>query len=84
MKNSMGMDSSVLVREARNAMRADLALMASSAGTIPSTFFWFGQIKHPYIEQHDSAEPGAETDNTNAVRQRKRIDNTLHAAANLS
>ena len=40
----MGIDSKVLVRENSIAVRADFALVAASASTIPSAFFWFGQI----------------------------------------
>ena len=36
---SIGSDNSVLMREAIPAMRAALALAASSAGTMPSTLF---------------------------------------------
>src|SRR5574340_1541219 len=44
MKNSMGMESSVLVREARKATRRALFFCSSEAGVMPRIFFWVGQI----------------------------------------
>jgi hypothetical protein len=44
MKNSIGMDSAVLVREARNATRRALFFSSSVADTRPRIYFWFGQI----------------------------------------
>ena len=39
MKKSIGIDSIVLVREARNAILAALVFSSADAGTIPNTFF---------------------------------------------
>ena len=44
MKNSIGIDSIVLVREARSATRRALFFSSSVAGFIPRIFCWFGQI----------------------------------------
>src|SRR5881394_3323459 len=41
---SIGIDSIVLAREARNATRRAFAICSAVASTSPSTFFWFGQI----------------------------------------
>ena len=42
---SIGIDSNVFAREARNATRRAFAICSAVASTMPSTFFWFGQIK---------------------------------------
>ena len=42
---NIGMDSTKLAREASIATRRALAFSSSVAGTMPSTRFWFGQIK---------------------------------------
>ena len=44
MKNNIGIDSMVLVREARNATRRALPFSSSVADTIPRIYFWLGQI----------------------------------------
>ena len=44
MKKSIGIESIVFVREARNAMRRALTFSSSVAGTIPRIFFWFRQM----------------------------------------
>jgi hypothetical protein len=44
MKNSIGIDSMVLVRDARKATRRALFFSSSVAETMPRIFFWFGQI----------------------------------------
>jgi hypothetical protein len=41
---TIGMDSSVFVREASNAVFFARAISSGEAFTRPSTFFWFGQI----------------------------------------
>ena len=42
---SIGIESMVLVRDARNATRRAFAIWSAVASTSPSTFFWFGQMK---------------------------------------
>src|SRR5260221_1565490 len=42
----MGIDSMVLVREASPAMRPARFFSSGCAGTMPSTFFWFGQMRN--------------------------------------
>ena len=42
---NIGIESRVFVRDARNAVRLPLAMASGVASTMPSTFFWFGQIK---------------------------------------
>src|ERR1043165_2062186 len=44
MNRIIGIDSIVLVREARNAVRRALAFSSSVAGFRPRTFCWLGQI----------------------------------------
>ena len=44
MKNSMGMDSITLVRDARKAVRRALAFSSSVAGFMPRIFCWLGQM----------------------------------------
>src|SRR3569833_980023 len=44
MKNSIGIDNMVVVRDARKATRRALFFSPSDAVTMPSIFFWFGQI----------------------------------------
>ena len=44
MKNSIGIDNTVLAREARKAVRRALSFSSSVAWTSPRIFFWFGQI----------------------------------------
>ena len=41
---------------------AAFAFAASSAGTRPSTFFWFGQMIDPDVERHDQRQPHADAD----------------------
>jgi len=55
MQSSIGIDSKVLVREKIIAVRAALAFAASSAATIPSAFFWFGQITNQTLKAMISA-----------------------------
>src|SRR5689334_12351686 len=45
MKKTMGIDSIVLVREARNATRRAFAFSASVAGFMPRIFCWLGQMR---------------------------------------
>ena len=57
MQNSMGIESSVLVRENSMAVRADLAFESASASTMPSARFWFGQmtnqtLNHMIVPSH--------------------------------
>ena len=47
------------MREVSMARRAAFAFSSSSAGTRPSTFFWFGQMIIPDIEGHDEAKDAA-------------------------
>ena len=44
MKNSIGIDSIMLVRDARNATRRALFFSSSVAGFMPRIFCWLGQI----------------------------------------
>src|SRR5207247_2209974 len=44
MKNSIGIDSAVFVREARKATRRALFFSSSVAATMPRIFFWLGQM----------------------------------------
>ena len=49
---NIGMDSIVLVLEARKAVLAAFAFSSAVASTIPRTFFWFGQIKTQTSSTH--------------------------------
>ena len=45
MKRSMGIESIVFVRDASSAVRRARFFSSSEAATIPSTFFWLGQMR---------------------------------------
>ena len=57
-----GIDSSVFVRDARNAVRLPFAISSALASTMPSIFFWFGQINTHTLKSIISAQPGANAD----------------------
>src|SRR6266851_2077897 len=53
----MGIDNMVLVRDASPAMRPARFFSSGCAGTMPSTFFWFGQmmnqtLNHMMVPSH--------------------------------
>ncbi|MFM2434181.1 MAG: hypothetical protein RL063_160, partial [Pseudomonadota bacterium] len=43
-KNIIGIESNILVRDASIATRRAIAFSASEAGFMPNIFCWFGQI----------------------------------------
>ena len=58
---SIGIESSVLVRENRKAVRRALLISSALASTMPSTFFWLGQMTIHTLKSMIS-EPGADAE----------------------
>ncbi len=73
MKNSSGIDSAVLVRDARKATRRALAFSSSVAGFSAEDLLLIRPDQRPHVEQHDGAEPRADADAGHAVAQRERV-----------
>ena len=73
--NSIGIDSMVLVREARNATRRAFAFSSIGRRHHAQYLLLVRPDQYPDVEQHDGAEPGTDADRVERlVQEQERVD----------